>query len=165
MLLVSVDPAGCAYRVVEEAGAIAAGLGEPVLLMTAVDLPEGVSPDVAMDGGGYAGMTAEQVLVEDARKALDGLAMNLRDQGVRVKLEVRIGQPRQAALDACEDHKPRMLVVGTHARTGFKRFFLGSVAEQIIRQSTVPVLVVRAQPGMVDQPSDAHHAVAALADG
>ena len=36
-----------------------------------------------------------------------------------------------------------MLIVATHGRRGIGRLMLGSVAEQLIRLSTIPVLVVR----------------------
>src|SRR5688500_11870473 len=35
-----------------------------------------------------------------------------------------------------------LIVMGTHGRSGFDRFFLGSVAEKTLRTSQVPVLVV-----------------------
>ncbi len=45
----------------------------------------------------------------------------------------------QAALDIGCD----LIVMGTHGRRGLKRFFLGSVTEQVIRTSPVPVVTVR----------------------
>lgn len=39
-----------------------------------------------------------------------------------------------------------MICLGTHGRTGLGRFLLGSVAEQVVRQSMLPVLVVRPLP-------------------
>ena len=36
-----------------------------------------------------------------------------------------------------------MIVMGTHGRTGLKRLWAGSVAEQVLRQSPCPVTVVR----------------------
>ena len=38
-----------------------------------------------------------------------------------------------------------LIVVGTHGRRGVERMLLGSGAEQILRQSPVPVLVVRGE--------------------
>jgi nucleotide-binding universal stress UspA family protein len=35
-------------------------------------------------------------------------------------------------------------VIGTHGRRGFRRMFLGSVAEGLIRITSKPVLLVRA---------------------
>lgn len=36
-----------------------------------------------------------------------------------------------------------LIVIGTHGRRGIKRLLLGSVAEQLVRQATLPVLLVR----------------------
>lgn len=36
-----------------------------------------------------------------------------------------------------------LLVIGTHGRRGFSRLFLGSVAENVIRIATLPILLVR----------------------
>ena len=35
-----------------------------------------------------------------------------------------------------------LIVMGTHGRTGLKRFLLGSVAERVVRESPVPVLTI-----------------------
>ncbi len=162
MLLVAVDPAGCAYRVAQEAASLAGSLAEPVVLMTAVRLPDGVQAEVPLES--YAGRTAEEVLVADAKEALGGLLFPFQEHGVEVRLEVRIGPPVQAVLEAAEEYRPRILVLGTHGRTGIKRLVLGSVAEQILRRAPVPVLTVRTE-GVVDQPSEAQREVATLADG
>jgi nucleotide-binding universal stress UspA family protein len=36
-----------------------------------------------------------------------------------------------------------MIVMGSHGRTGFQRFFLGSVAEKTLRHADCPVLIVK----------------------
>lgn len=38
-----------------------------------------------------------------------------------------------------------LLVIGTEGRTGLRRFFLGSVAETVVRSSSIPVLLIRGQ--------------------
>ena len=42
-----------------------------------------------------------------------------------------------------DDHGIDLVVVGTHGRTGFGRYLLGSVTEKLVRRSPVPVLTVR----------------------
>jgi len=42
-----------------------------------------------------------------------------------------------------DDHDVDLVVVGTHGRTGFDRYVLGSVTEKLVRASPVPVLTVR----------------------
>jgi nucleotide-binding universal stress UspA family protein len=41
--------------------------------------------------------------------------------------------------------KPDLIVIGTHGRRGAKRFFMGSVAEAVVRQASCPVLTLRGQ--------------------
>lgn len=53
---------------------------------------------------------------------------------------ISIGNPAQSIVEEAEDFD--MIVMTTHGRTGFSRFFLGSVSEKVIRTSHVPVLIV-----------------------
>ena len=50
--------------------------------------------------------------------------------------EVILGQVKATSAD--------LIVLGTHGRRGLKRIVMGSVAEGVLRESTVPVLLVRA---------------------
>jgi nucleotide-binding universal stress UspA family protein len=52
--------------------------------------------------------------------------------------------PAEAVLQAT--HGKDLLVMGTHGRRGPSRWWLGSVAERVVRSSSVPVLVVRSAP-------------------
>ena len=54
------------------------------------------------------------------------------------------GPAVEAILAAAEGHD--LLVLGTHGRRGPSRWWLGSVAERVVRESDIPVLVVRAEP-------------------
>jgi nucleotide-binding universal stress UspA family protein len=49
----------------------------------------------------------------------------------------------EAVLEFLEEREVDLVVVGTHGRTGFDRYLLGSVAESLLRTSPVPVLTVR----------------------
>ena len=40
-----------------------------------------------------------------------------------------------------------LIVLGTHGRTGVKRLLLGSVAESLLREATVPVLLLKEKQG------------------
>lgn len=50
------------------------------------------------------------------------------------------------------DTRADLIVMGTHGRTGFRRLFLGSVTETVLRRSRCPVLAV---PAMTKRPADA----------
>ncbi|TSA79415.1 universal stress protein [Deinococcus detaillensis] len=78
-----------------------------------------------------------QRLLEDARTALGSPNIRL--------LCLEDGNPRtaQAIADVAEQQQCSLVVMGTHGRSGLDRFFLGSVAEGVMRRIGVPVLLVR----------------------
>lgn len=47
----------------------------------------------------------------------------------------------EAVAKYAADNHFDLIALSSHGRSGFKRFFLGSVAEQLLRHATVPVLV------------------------
>jgi nucleotide-binding universal stress UspA family protein len=53
------------------------------------------------------------------------------------------GDPASAIVEAAEDHAADLVIMGTHGRRGVSRFFLGSVAAQVLRQAPCPVITVR----------------------
>lgn len=53
------------------------------------------------------------------------------------------GVPYQQIIDAAEEHKADMIVLGTHGRTGLDHVLFGSTAEKVVRKSPLPVLTVR----------------------
>lgn len=63
--------------------------------------------------------------------------------GVAIRTRVAAGAVGHEILAAAKDYAVQMIVMGTEGRTGFKRLALGSVAESVMKESDVPVLVVR----------------------
>ncbi len=72
------------------------------------------------------------------------------------------GPAGEAVLDAAERHD--LLVIGTHGRRGPSRWWLGSVAERVVRSTTVPVVVVRASDEP-HQPAAHFRRILLVADG
>jgi len=79
----------------------------------------------------------------EGRKHLDALVKKARQAGVRVRGFLLEGVPHERIAQAARSKKADVVVVGTHGRTGFSRFFLGSVASRVIAVSPCPVLTVR----------------------
>lgn len=52
------------------------------------------------------------------------------------------GSTADGILNCSKEFKADLIVLGTHSRTGIDRFLMGSVAETVVRNSEVPVLVV-----------------------
>lgn len=60
-----------------------------------------------------------------------------------IELKPPHGRVAEVIIEEAKDWPADLLVIGTHGRRGFSRLFLGSVAENVIRIATIPVLVVR----------------------
>ncbi len=67
----------------------------------------------------------------------------------KYELLVQMGDPASVILRAERKLSPDLVVMATHGRRGFSRFFLGSVAEMLVRESNCPVLTVR--PGVTNK--------------
>ncbi|WP_347251458.1 universal stress protein [Legionella sp.] len=60
-----------------------------------------------------------------------------------VILKFSEGRLAEKIVSEAEDWQADLLVIGTHGRQGISRFFLGSVAEKVLRIATLPVLLIR----------------------
>jgi nucleotide-binding universal stress UspA family protein len=83
----------------------------------------------------------------EAGAYLEHVAAGLRERGLHVQTRVAChDQPAVAILDEAKAHPDGFVALATHGRSGLPRLFLGSVADKVLRGSTVPVLVHRALP-------------------
>ncbi|HKY36707.1 MAG TPA: universal stress protein [Polyangiaceae bacterium] len=80
---------------------------------------------------------------ENAQRDLDQFLKGTElPQGMTATGRLLSGDPASALLQEIKQGHHRLVVVGTHGRTGLSRVLLGSVAEKLVRLSPVPVLVV-----------------------
>lgn len=70
-------------------------------------------------------------------------AARLRESGLNVTTEVRTGHPAAEIVAAADEETTDLIVVGAHGDTGFKRFLLGSVSNQVLQSAEHSVLIVR----------------------
>ncbi len=95
----------------------------------------GVSPD-AID-------TIEASIKEAGEKATLQVNELARASGVTSERLIVEGNPPSEILRLAEDHKVDVIVMGSIGKTGLEKFLMGSVAEKVIRNSKLPVLIVR----------------------
>jgi nucleotide-binding universal stress UspA family protein len=103
-----------------------------------------------------ASPAAVQGLSIELRRAildeLERFAAPAREFGVPMYFEVEEGDVVTAVLEEAAELPADLIVIGTHGRSGFERFALGSVTEKILRRASCPVLTV--PPGGVVEPSE-----------
>lgn len=79
---------------------------------------------------------------EDARAT----AERLKKEGVKAATLHLKGDPASEILDAAEAENADLIAMATHGRSGVSRWVFGSVTERVLRESTIPLLVVRSVP-------------------
>lgn len=79
----------------------------------------------------------------EGKKHLAAAEQLAAEHGVSVTSALTRGEPARAILEAVEEHDIDHVVIGSHGRTVFERFFLGSVAERVVERAPVSVTVVR----------------------
>jgi nucleotide-binding universal stress UspA family protein len=81
----------------------------------------------------------------DAREYLHNLLPILARRQVLVKTEMLIGPIAESIVDYAASHSVDLIVMCTHGRSGYSRWFLGSVAEKVLRRAPCATLVIRGQ--------------------
>jgi nucleotide-binding universal stress UspA family protein len=102
---------------------------------------------------------AQVTAVREAEEYLAAVMRRLEDRGIRrIETHVWYGPAAAAIVEAASAQKADLIVMGTHGRSGLGRLVLGSVAESVLRGTTIPILVVRADRAPVDVPRGAGQA-------
>ena len=102
----------------------------------------------------------------ESSSLLEPFRMQLAAEDIRVTHFLGHGDVVEAILTAAKEVDAGMIVMGTHGRKGLERIMLGSVAEQVIRRASRPVMVVRSQDLSVHPgPSETVKRVQDEADG
>lgn len=81
---------------------------------------------------------------EETKAKLEQIAREKVADSIRSSITTRIGRAPESIAAAAEELKADLIVMATHgrSRSALGHLFLGSVAEQVVRESTCPVLVV-----------------------
>jgi len=87
----------------------------------------------------------------EAHRLIDDAVERAHRAAVRAHGETRCGAPAFELLQYAKRFGADVIVTGTHGRRGLKHLLMGSVAEVILREATVPVLVVRAARSAHDE--------------
>ena len=80
--------------------------------------------------------------IEGAKKAMDQVCDQQLEGCPNFQRMVVYGDPASEILEMIESEGIDMVVMGTHGRKGLDHTIFGSVAENVVKRSSVPVLVV-----------------------
>lgn len=142
-ILLPTDGSDAVRPAVETALDLAATYDATLAVLFIVDQPVSVSGT----GEGFSGLdNLLDALEAEGTHATDAIAARARDSGIETETAVRRGNPHDGILTYANEHDVDLIVMGTHGRTGIKRALLGSVTEDVVRHSEIPVLTVHREP-------------------
>ncbi len=85
----------------------------------------------------------EEYLTNIGDSALEYVEKLGKESGVKVQPVILKGIPAERILDYTEEKGIDLIVLGTQGLTGVKKFLIGSVSENVLRYSKVPVMIIR----------------------
>ena len=142
-ILVCLDGSKLAEQILPYAAEQAARFGSSLVLFQVVSIASFPIP---------TGTWRNPVVVPDnqladaeaaARDYLNGLALPLREKGLKVQCVTLIGVPTESIVSYAEENRFDLVVMATHGCSGLGRLVLGSVAQYVIEKSRLPTLLIK----------------------
>ena len=135
--MIAVENPPLAFKVAETGFALANALNAQVYLVHVNPSPLLYTPD--------SGMSATQIeanMVQQTEELLQQITKLYAGSLEPIPLVLE-GNIEKELLTAIQDIQPDLLVLGTHAKKPWKEMLLGSVSEDLVRNSTCPVMLIR----------------------
>lgn len=140
-ILVPVDGSETAQKAVDKAAGLARAFGSAVTAIYVIDpYPfTGLGSDFAYGQAEYLSAAAAE-----AKEATEAARRTLEAAGVKVTTSVIEAHAAwRGILDTATALGADLIVMGSHGRRGLEKVVLGSVAQRVLAQAHLPVLVVR----------------------
>ena len=149
-ILVPLDGSELAECVLPHVESIANGCGTSEVSFLRVVEP--VYPLVSGDAG-YTFTVKDWQQIESANRTaaenyLTELTGRIKYDKVKINSEIMTGRAAESITDYARRNNINLIALASHGRGGVSRWVFGSVADRVIRSSSVPVLIIRA-PGCV----------------
>jgi len=149
-ILIAVDDSKFAQNATQHGFELAHQFGAAVALVHIVEpVMSTTTNDTSMMGSmipglGTAGL--EEVQILDAQQSYSQKLLNdtaeRYGEGIAITQYNEMGSTSETIIDCAAQFGADLIVLGTHSRSGFDRFLMGSVAESVVRHSPVAVLVI-----------------------
>lgn len=143
-ILVCLDGSSLAEQILPHVTAEAKSCGGQVILVHVVD----ISSTVYAPTQAFAKPHWQEHLKhedEEARKYVGTIAERLRSEGIETDAVVLQGLTGQSIVEYADRSQVDLIALTTHARSNLGRLVFGSVADYVLRNSTLPILTMRPQ--------------------
>jgi len=153
-ILVTLDGSRLSRRALPYATEVAKHFDAEVTLMQVVPptpltiipaVPDGMTGPIETQLAVQAARRQDRKNTARARRYLGRLVRELTAQGIQATSDVRGGSPAKSIIAFSRRNHIDLVVMTTQGKTGLRRAIMGSVADEVIRESGIPVLVIRPQ--------------------
>ena len=146
-ILVCLDGSEIAEKIIPFVRDEALAIGSRVILLRVVSIPSNLTLDIP----GFPAVPftrssmPEQLKKEDniAKAYLRKVARDLREQGIKVMSKTMIGPPGPTIISYASEINVDLIAIASHGHSGLRNLLVGSVAEYVVRESALPILMIR----------------------
>jgi len=156
-VLVALDGGPHAELMLKHGVAHAEAFGSQLVLLrvvpSSINTPVGPAGDpigASASVPDFSAATSTVSAEAEARRYLEDLARQLRDRGCDAVTSVRVGAVAPNILQEATERDISLIALTTEGRVGIVRLVLGSVADEVVRDAHCAVLLIRADPTVLD---------------
>jgi nucleotide-binding universal stress UspA family protein len=153
-ILLPLDGSPTAERALPAAANLARAIGAEILLARVVPSSPASVTHEAIRFGDTHPVRPSDAYEHEAERYLQEIARIVEANGLRVSTAVADDHAPDGIIAIAEKGGAAIVVMATHGRTGVGRFILGSVAHDVLRRGTRPVLLLRPTMESAAQPAD-----------
>ena len=143
-ILVCLDGSSLSEQIVPYAAEVARRFGSRVVLLQVLQIPSSLA---AASAQGAENVIEEELrrLSYEAHQYLEGITVQLKEKGVPTEVSVIEGTAGDAIVEYANQSEIELIVMATHGRKNLGRLVFGSVADHVMKHTTIPVLSVKPQ--------------------
>ena len=136
-ILVPLDGSSLAEAILPHAQALAKSEGAEIVILRVPLIPS--SEFLARDAT-TAAIVAEEI-EKESRAYIESEVIKLQHEGAQVTGITRDGVIPETIISVAKETHADVIAMSTHGRSGLQRMLMGSVAEQVVHFSPIPVML------------------------
>lgn len=146
-ILVPLDGSSLGESALQHAGILALKLDATINLLHVIHSFDGLGFDMP----GYDLKIMTKKLNDSGKKYLKNISEKLKKKGIKTSSKIIVGNPATTIIDYALQEKVDLVAMSTHGRSGITRWVLGSVADKVLRESSLPLWLVRSPKMTVEK--------------
>lgn len=142
-ILVPTDFSEQAENALKVAAQMAKKFNGEIYLLHMLELPMQLVGTGSAVGGGNNNLPEAIYFMKLAKKRFTEILNQPYLNGIKVHETVEFHQAFEGIMEVSEKYDCNIIIMGSHGASGFKEMFIGSNTEKVVRNSSIPVLVIK----------------------